>query len=113
MATQRHLDIDVKEEEGRVVVAPRGEIDYGNVANLRSALLRLSSEEGADVLVDLGQVGFIDSTALSVLIQARQRMTGLGRRLTLTGAQARVARVLEITGMEGYFTSPTVTETGE
>lgn len=105
MGTQRHLAIDTKDEAGQVVVAPRGEIDYGNVAHLRTTLFRLSSEKSNHVVVDLGHVSFIDSTALSVLIQARQRMSGLGGRLTLIGAQPRVARVLQITGMESYFTA--------
>lgn len=104
MGSERNLAIDIKREDRRVVVVPQGEIDFGNVASLRSVLLRLSSDESTEVLVDLGDVTFIDSTALSVLVQARQRMDALDKRLSLTGAQARVARVLQITGMESLFT---------
>jgi anti-anti-sigma factor len=101
--TQRHLPIDMTDDAGQVVLSPQGEIDYGNVAHLRAALLALSSQNSNDVTVDLGDVSFIDSTALSVLIQAHQRMSGQGGKLTLVGAQPRVARVFQITGTESYF----------
>jgi anti-anti-sigma factor len=52
--------------------------------------------------VDLEQVGFIDSTALGVLIDARSRLADRsGFRLAAPGLETR--RALEVSGLDRHF----------
>ena len=74
MTTPPSLAIHVATEKDRMVVSPLGEIDYGNVAELRSKLLEIAKKPTGPVVVDLSDVTFLDSTALSVLVQAKQRL---------------------------------------
>ena len=46
----------------------------------------------------------MDSTGISVLIAARKRLDATGRDLVLVGPSERVHKVLEITGVDSYFT---------
>lgn len=107
VTTSHDLDITIDQRRDHLVVAVAGEIDYGNVSRLRSALLDLAREpSGDEVRVDLSQVAFIDSTALSVLVQAKQRLETQGRSMTVFDPQPRVERVLELGGLLEYLGQP-------
>jgi anti-sigma B factor antagonist len=92
----------IDRREGAVVVALAGELDLYNAEEIRSALLQACASEPATLVVDLGQVEFIDSTALGVLIEARSRMADRGGfRLASPGLEAR--RALEVSGLDQHF----------
>ena len=52
-----------------------GELEFGTAASLRSALSDLVQQDCDRVVVDLAGVEFIDSTGLSLLVQAKQRVS--------------------------------------
>jgi anti-sigma B factor antagonist len=84
----------------RHVVAASGELDMSSAPDLKAAI-RAATERGATTLVvDLGDVTFIDSTAIGVLLAARERLRQSGGALELVCAEPNVLRVLEIVGME-------------
>lgn len=78
------------------VVRLHGELDLAYAAPVRAALAGVA---GAEVVVDLGDLRFIDACGLSALLAARREMAEQGRRLVLTGAGAQVRRVFELTGL--------------
>lgn len=105
MTTEQDLRIDLRRGAETDIVRLAGEIDYGTVSRLRTALLELSREEStAEVVVDMAEVSFIDSTALSVLVQAKQRLEASGRSLRISDPQPKVDRVLELGGLRDYLT---------
>jgi anti-anti-sigma factor len=55
-------------------------------------------------VVDLGDVGFMDSTALRVLLKALPRFARRGGKLVLVTEDRRILRTLEITGLNMKFT---------
>src|SRR5438045_8436187 len=82
----------VNRRDGAVVVSLAGELDLYNAEEVRSALLEACAAEPEVLVVDLGEVRFIDSTALGVLIEARSRMADRrGFRLAAPGVQTRRA----------------------
>ncbi|MFC8954239.1 STAS domain-containing protein [Streptomyces sp. NPDC057101] len=86
---------------GTVVIAVRGELEYGTSAPLREAL-----EENTGpgrVVVDCSGLRFCDSTGLNLLLKARSVMQGGGGRLDLAGLRAPVARMFEVTGARTVF----------
>ncbi|MGF1428270.1 STAS domain-containing protein [Kitasatospora sp. LaBMicrA B282] len=52
-------------------------------------------------LVDCAGVDFCDSTGLNVLLRARRRALALDRRLELCALGPQVARLFELTGVDG------------
>jgi anti-sigma B factor antagonist len=92
----------VDRREGAVVVSLAGELDLYNAEEVRSALLDACAAEPAVLVVDLGEVSFIDSTALGVLIEARSQMADRkGFRLAAPGVETR--RALEVSGLDSHF----------
>lgn len=97
------LELKIEGDDSYTTVFVTGEVDYGTASQLRSALVDLAQGPRAGVVVDLSSVTFIDSTALSVLVQAKQRFDSAGQRMSVRGAQPRVARVLELAGLNDYL----------
>jgi anti-sigma B factor antagonist len=92
----------VESREGAVIVSLAGELDLYNAEQVRSALLEACAGESTVLVVDLGEVTFIDSTALGVLIEARSRMADRkGFRLAAPGLETR--RALEVSGLDQHF----------
>jgi len=80
-----------------------GEIELSNAAQLREALMGAAEAGHAGLVVDLAGVSFIDSTGIGVLVGALKRAREHGSTFVLAGAQRRVRRVFEITGLLGVF----------
>jgi anti-sigma B factor antagonist len=92
----------VDTRDGAVIVSLGGELDLYNAEEVRSALLEACAGEPELLVVDLGEVRFIDSTALGVLIEARSRMADRkGFRLAAPGLETR--RALEVSGLDRHF----------
>jgi anti-sigma B factor antagonist len=84
------------------VVKLGGELDLYNAQQVREALAEAASDSPQRVVVDLGEVEFIDSTALGVLIEARTRLNNR-RAFLLAAPGLETRRALEISGLDRHF----------
>ena len=85
-----------------LVVKLAGELDLYNAHGVREELARQAERKPARVVVDLGNVTFIDSTGLGVLIEARSRMENEAAFiLAAPGLETR--RALEVSGLDRHF----------
>jgi anti-sigma B factor antagonist len=82
-----------------VTVSATGEIDLLAAPALRAALLDATQAGVPDVMVDLSSASFIDSTGLSVIVQAWRRLDAEGRPLVVSGASSPVNRVIRTSGL--------------
>ena len=80
-----------------------GEADAAIAPTLRARLHELQEADYAQVVVDLSQVTFVDSTVLGVLVAAHRFCRSLGGELRLVVSEPRVRRLFEITGLTGVF----------
>jgi anti-anti-sigma factor len=87
--------------EGRQVITLRGEWDISNRDRLREALSALGSEH--DVIVDLRDASFFDSTALAELIALYKGLTARERRLEALVGESNMRRLLELTSLDGLL----------
>lgn len=92
----------VDRRNGAVVVHLVGELDLYNAPEVREALLQVCAEQPERLVVDLGEVDFVDSTALGVLIEARTKLTN--RKTFLLAAPDRdTHRALTISGLDQHL----------
>jgi anti-sigma B factor antagonist len=85
-----------------VVIRLGGELDLYNAAQVRSALADAYTQTPERIVVDLGEVEFIDSTALGVLIEIRAKLNNRdGLLLAAPGLETR--RALEVSGLDKLF----------
>lgn len=97
------FEINETSDGGVAVVAVRGEIDVATAPALRMALVAKEEAGESVVVVDLTAVTFMDSTALGVLVGGHRRLGEAGSVLRLVVTEARVRKVLEITGLIDVF----------
>jgi len=77
-----------------------GELDQATVPDLRAPLAEAIGTGNGPVLVDLSGCEFIDSTGLSLLVEAQRKLAELdGRRFAVCCATRDVDRLLELTGI--------------
>jgi anti-sigma B factor antagonist len=97
--------IPTARQEGDAVVASvRGEIDLHNSPDLRSVLLDvLLKSQPKKLILNLGEVPYMDSSAIAVLVETLQRLRKHGGKLYLTTLQPRVRGLLEIAKLDTIF----------
>jgi anti-sigma B factor antagonist len=92
-----HMNIDVTQSSGVAVVVPRGDLDMAAVPEIRSALTGLLDNGQSRLLIDLDDVGYIDSSGMGTLIAAMKQARAAGGDVRLCGLQEDVRIIFEIT----------------
>jgi anti-sigma B factor antagonist len=86
--------------DGRAVVALAGEVDLSTSPRFREVLLQSIDDGARHVVLDLALVTFLDSTAISVLVEGVNRLRPGGGSLAVVCDGGSVKRVLEIAGLQ-------------
>ncbi|MFI7688585.1 STAS domain-containing protein [Nonomuraea sp. NPDC049655] len=85
-----------------VVLHPAGDLDLHTADAIeRWATGYLDGTPAAVTLIDLSDVGFMDSAGLGALIGAWKRITATGRTVMVAAPTPQPARLMRITGLEG------------
>ena len=63
----------------------------------------LASVAGSTVVVDLSELSFLDSSGITALVMARNRMAEDGNELVLTQPHPLVRRTFEVTGLTSWL----------
>ena len=103
-APKVELSLSVQHEDHAAVITIGGELEYGTAARLRSALLEISRSDARTLVLDMAGIEFLDSSGISLLIQAKQRFDSQGSAFVLRRPPARVTRVFEVAGVADLFT---------
>ena len=85
------------------VVSVSGEVDLHTAPEMERELVEVLQLGGNSVVVDLAEVGFIDSTVLGLLLRYKPRFRSRGGDLVLVSDDRRILRTLEITGLDRVF----------
>jgi anti-sigma B factor antagonist len=93
------FSIRVTGSSHRPVVRITGELDAYTAPRLRAQLHDLARAEPAELVLDLGELTFIDSTGLGVIVGALKQQRARGGELIIRGASSSIRKVFEITGM--------------
>ncbi|MDQ2750686.1 MAG: STAS domain-containing protein [Actinomycetota bacterium] len=85
------------------VLEVRGEVDVYSAPALADGLTTLLDSGTKAVIVDLTEVGFLDSTGLGVLVAARSNAADAGRALPIACDRERILKLFKITGLDAVF----------
>ncbi|HMO00243.1 MAG TPA: STAS domain-containing protein [Miltoncostaeaceae bacterium] len=88
---------------GRPVYRLEGEIDTSAAEALLVRITDLARTREGDVVLDLGEVTFIDSTGMRALLIVRESLTMEGRALRLADVTPEVRRLLDLVGLTGLL----------
>jgi anti-sigma B factor antagonist len=91
--------VEVPYEGRTVVVAVEGELDLASSPELERALNRITTPPTALLVIDLSRLEFMDSTGLSTIVRAHQRLADVGCEVAIVKGSAQVQRLLDLTGV--------------
>ena len=100
----RNLRIEVADTTSPTTVVLTGEIDLSTARRVREALIAISNSGETNVVVDMTNVTFLDSTGLSALVGPLKRFRSMNGEIVLRSPTKGVRKVLEISGLTRVFT---------
>jgi anti-sigma B factor antagonist len=101
---QSHFRVEVRSEGRASVVTISGELDLASSASLEEELARVAESDTEQVILDLRELEFMDSTGVSTLVKAHQRAEEAGQRFGLVRGPQQVQRLLSLTGVAERLT---------
>jgi anti-anti-sigma factor len=81
-----------------------GDLDIATAPALRERLLNVFSPGMRLLIIDLSGVSFCDVSALAMLVGTQGRARRLGITVRLAAPRSQMAKLLRVTGLDGYFT---------
>lgn len=100
MSATPSFELSVFPEREFVRVRPCGEVDLVTAGLLDHQIQELWDSGWAEVVADLREVTFMESTGLHVLVTHHRRAAERGARFAIVDGGGPVARVLELTGID-------------
>ncbi len=86
-----------------VIVRPMADVDMSRSPQLRSALRDSQSKKLQRLIVDLSEVGYMDSSGLATLVEAMRSAKRTGTRMVLCAMNEKVRAIFEIARLDQFF----------
>ncbi len=96
---QTDFRVEMRTEGRATVVAVTGELDLASSPELEQRLEQFYASDSELLVIDLRGLEFMDSTGLSVIVGAQQKLIDAGRRLIIVRGPQQVQRLLDLTGV--------------
>jgi anti-anti-sigma factor len=100
-APQPGLQIKGDAQEGRHTLWLKGELDLVSAGMLETRIGELCTDGASLIVLEMGELGFMDSTGLRSLLVSQELCAVNSCRLLIGELSAQVARLLELSGLEG------------
>jgi len=92
-----HFSVEVRREDHAAIVVPSGELDLASAPELREQLERAWRSGAQQVIVDLRDVQFMDSTGLHAIVGAHQYAQESGLAFGVVDGGEQVHKLLSLT----------------
>ncbi len=97
------FDVTHRVQDERVIVTISGEVDVFTSPRLRDALQDLIGAGHVHLVVDLGNVEFMDSTGLGVLVGVFHRLQAVDGSMAFATGTERVRKIFFAAGLSKVF----------
>ena len=97
------LSVTTDRQNDVTIVSVAGEVDVYTAAQLRAALDEEVAQGHVQLVVNLDDVTFLDSTGLGVLVGRLKLVRNQSGWLRLVCSNERILRVFRITGLDKVF----------
>lgn len=97
------MKINTQDYNEVTVVALQGELDGDVTEKLRKNITDIVARNKSGIVLDMSEVGFIDSNGLEELLWVRDYSSENNYELRLAGLDENCAKILELTRLENEF----------
>ncbi len=98
-----HLKVEIRVEGKYLVVSLRGELDVESSQEMKNEVRKQISSEAPNVVIDLTNVSYVDSSGLGTLIALQKDARFNGGSLSIVGASQQIRRVMKMTNLDKLF----------
>lgn len=97
-------DLRLDRSDRRTVVRLSGEVDVSNAAMVRRSIVDSISNQVVELVVDLGEVRYLDSAGIAMLFDLSRRLAEHEQRfIVLVPSSSLIRRSLEASGWPSKF----------
>lgn len=97
------MEMKYKAENRQLTIQLSGELDHHAAKGLMDTIDRCMEQNlPAKTILDMGELTFMDSSGIAVVLRAKRRMEALGGNLYVVNIPRQAARVLETAGLGRY-----------
>ena len=95
--------ISREEKDNFLILHIEGEVDVYNAYELRNEINRAIEEKCFNVVIDLKNVSYIDSSGLGVLVSGVKTLMNHKGSLKLVELNEKIRSLTKLTGLEKFF----------
>lgn len=98
------MNVTTKRNGDILVAKIQGEIDHHIAGELSRILdMELVSSAVTMLILDMSEVGFMDSSGIGVIMGRKKNMALLGGSVCVVGMKDNVRKLMEVTGFKGII----------
>jgi anti-sigma B factor antagonist len=97
------FSVDASNDGPTTTIRVAGELDLATSPQLQAACATAIERRPTTLRIDMSEVTFLDSTGISVLVQAHKQLEAEGGTLVLYGLNDHARRVLDVAGLGAFF----------
>lgn len=95
------MKITVAEDDSCVTAHLSGEIDHHNASELRSEIDNtLEQTHPEELILDFGEVTFMDSSGIGLVMGRCKLMKALGGKVTVNNTPVQIKKVMKLAGLD-------------
>jgi HptB-dependent secretion and biofilm anti anti-sigma factor len=99
------MDVSVLNDSDKSVIRLSGRFDFNAHREFRDAMDKaLAQSDVPSIHVDMGEVSYLDSSALGMLLMVRDKARAAGKSVSLANTRGSVRQVLDIANFGKLFT---------
>lgn len=83
-----------------------GEIDFSVTPKVRESLMRCLKADAKEIVLDLSELAYIDSSGLALFIEARKILAESGRTIRIAAISPQVRKLFNLTQLGELFGLP-------
>ena len=97
------MEMKYKAENRQLTITLSGELDHHAAKGLMDSMDRCMEQNlPSRTVLDLGELTFMDSSGIAVVLRAKRRMEALAGTLVVVNIPRQASRVLETAGLGRY-----------
>jgi len=103
MPEEADMQINLEEKNGISILRITGDIDINTSPDMKKFFDEGIGKDKSKVVIDLKDVGYVDSSGLATLVEILKSMRAYGGALKLSGLSSKVKGLFEITKLDKLF----------
>ena len=94
------LTFETEEQDGKLIFRLNGRLDATSSPNLESKLNEEIESGHKQILLDFGNIDYLSSAGMRLLLSATRRLSGAGGKLALCSIGDDVMEIIKVAGFE-------------